>query len=292
MKNLDPEDCTTCRGTGIRPLGASPVQAEPPEAVASSADVKWQQVGHPRVRGRCPSCGAESLFLGSNGYVTCGVIEGCKDPGAATDLLQQWKSWGVIEIAIRNPNVSSYMNHWEGRALKAESEVAALREALSLCRNKLSALAMEFNSSRFTDRHGDGPDCDALVVIADAALARAEKVLARMPRECFAECSLAEETEGVVRELVLLASLRGAEQPQEPCDCCRGEKDKPGQHPFHCSPGCRCYGRCDDPTCCEPDEVGRGAAEPPYEMPNPRQPLGAAEPEQPPDGPKMKPERT
>lgn len=41
---------------------------------------------HPRVRGRCPSCGSETLFLGSNGYVTCSVL-GCKEPGAATDLL-------------------------------------------------------------------------------------------------------------------------------------------------------------------------------------------------------------
>ena len=41
---------------------------------------------HPRVRGRCPSCGSESLFLGTNGYVTCSVI-GCKDPGAPTDIL-------------------------------------------------------------------------------------------------------------------------------------------------------------------------------------------------------------
>ena len=47
---------------------------------------KWKQVGNPRIRGRCPSCGADSLFLGNNGYVTCGVI-GCKDPAAATDLL-------------------------------------------------------------------------------------------------------------------------------------------------------------------------------------------------------------
>lgn len=53
---------------------------------AHEAAPKWEQVGHPRVRGRCPSCGAESLFLGSNGYVTCAVI-GCKDPGAPTDLL-------------------------------------------------------------------------------------------------------------------------------------------------------------------------------------------------------------
>src|SRR3990167_11149791 len=44
--------------------------------------------------------------------------------------------------------------------------------------------------------------------------------------------------------------VRGAsEQLQEPCYCCRGEKDRAGQHPWHCAPGCRCYGRCDDPTC-------------------------------------------
>ncbi len=52
---------------------------------------KWEQVGNPRVRGRCPSCDAETLFLGNNGYVTCSVI-GCKDPGAPTDLLALTKA--------------------------------------------------------------------------------------------------------------------------------------------------------------------------------------------------------
>jgi hypothetical protein len=27
---------------------------------------------------------------------------------------------GIAEIAVRNPNVTHYMNHWEERALKAE----------------------------------------------------------------------------------------------------------------------------------------------------------------------------
>ena len=39
---------------------------------------------------------------------------------------EQWRTWGVIEIAIRNVNVASYMNEWEGRALKAETQLAAL----------------------------------------------------------------------------------------------------------------------------------------------------------------------
>jgi hypothetical protein len=39
-----------------------------------------------------------------------------------------FRTWGIIEIAVRNPNVSEYMNHWEGRATKAEAEIAALQE--------------------------------------------------------------------------------------------------------------------------------------------------------------------
>lgn len=38
--------------------------------------------------------------------------------------LAQWRAWGIVEIAVRNVNVKSYMDHWEGRALKAEAEIA------------------------------------------------------------------------------------------------------------------------------------------------------------------------
>jgi len=39
---------------------------------------------------------------------------------------EQWKTWGVIEIATRNSNVLEYMKHWEGRALKAEAKNSRL----------------------------------------------------------------------------------------------------------------------------------------------------------------------
>ncbi|MFF9639414.1 DUF6085 family protein [Streptomyces bacillaris] len=42
----------------------------------------------PTVQGRCPSCGAISLFLGSGGYVTCARIE-CPEPDAASSLLER-----------------------------------------------------------------------------------------------------------------------------------------------------------------------------------------------------------
>jgi len=32
---------------------------------------------------------------------------------------------GIVEISIRNQSVSDYINHWEGRALKAEAQLAA-----------------------------------------------------------------------------------------------------------------------------------------------------------------------
>lgn len=40
--------------------------------------------------------------------------------------LDHFTKSGIIEVAVRNPSVSEYMDHWEGRALKAE---AALRPA-------------------------------------------------------------------------------------------------------------------------------------------------------------------
>ena len=50
---------------------------------------------------------------------------------AARRELADWKTWGIVEIAIRNVNVKSYVEHWEGRALKAERELQqARREAL------------------------------------------------------------------------------------------------------------------------------------------------------------------
>jgi len=41
--------------------------------------------------------------------------------------LHLMKTAGIIEVAARNPNVAEYVKHWEGRALKAESAIAAAR---------------------------------------------------------------------------------------------------------------------------------------------------------------------
>lgn len=43
-----------------------------------------------------------------------------------TDLI----NLGIVEVAVRNPNVLEYMRHWEGRAEKAEAEVERLKAQL------------------------------------------------------------------------------------------------------------------------------------------------------------------
>lgn len=42
--------------------------------------------GFPKVKGQCPGCSNESLFLAVGGYVTCSYIP-CPNPTAASDLL-------------------------------------------------------------------------------------------------------------------------------------------------------------------------------------------------------------
>ena len=38
--------------------------------------------------------------------------------------LQLMKTSGIIEVAVRNPNVMDYIRHWEGRAEAAEAKLA------------------------------------------------------------------------------------------------------------------------------------------------------------------------
>src|SRR5215510_11981436 len=53
------------------------------------------------------------------------------DLRAAQELADVLENSNIIEIAVRNKtrSVSDYMNHWEGRALKAEAELERLQAA-------------------------------------------------------------------------------------------------------------------------------------------------------------------
>lgn len=45
--------------------------------------------------------------------------------------MKNWREWGIIEIAVRNPNVKSYVEEWEGRALKAERKLQELHKSFA-----------------------------------------------------------------------------------------------------------------------------------------------------------------
>lgn len=49
----------------------------------------------------------------------------------AREEIEQWKTWGVVEIAVRNPNVASYVKEWEERATTAEHILSQLRDRLA-----------------------------------------------------------------------------------------------------------------------------------------------------------------
>lgn len=55
--------------------------------------------GYPRVRGYCPACRGESLFLGEGGYVTCARLD-CPEPDAASSLLERRPLKHVREIGV------------------------------------------------------------------------------------------------------------------------------------------------------------------------------------------------
>jgi hypothetical protein len=49
----------------------------------------------------------------------------------------QWKTWGIIEVSVRNPNVASYMKQWENRAVKAEAQIGRFIKLLNAASHSL-----------------------------------------------------------------------------------------------------------------------------------------------------------
>lgn len=81
------------------------------------------------VQGRCPACGASSLFLGDGGHVTCARLE-CPKPEAADELLHGdfvTKSTNAL-LTSRMVASAAVYNGVLIRALHAEAELAALRQ--------------------------------------------------------------------------------------------------------------------------------------------------------------------
>lgn len=59
------------------------------------------------VRGHCPACGGESLFLAEGGYVTCSRLE-CPRPSAVAELLDDRETDHLVvlrrkDFTVRHP---------------------------------------------------------------------------------------------------------------------------------------------------------------------------------------------
>jgi hypothetical protein len=67
----------------------------------------------------CPNCGFLAIVPSEKASHVCPSAPSLIREGHLEEL--DWTTCGIIELAVRNPNVSSYMDHWEGRALKAEA---------------------------------------------------------------------------------------------------------------------------------------------------------------------------
>lgn len=54
-------------------------------------------------------------------------LASCADERKARkEAEHDWRTWGIIEIAVRNSNVADYVRHWEQRAEAAEAELARI----------------------------------------------------------------------------------------------------------------------------------------------------------------------
>jgi hypothetical protein len=65
------------------------------------------------------------------------------------------KTAGIIEVAIRNPSVSDYMQHWQARAEAAEAQLAerdaAIAAAYEAAAGLVHRIADGYSSSGYKD---------------------------------------------------------------------------------------------------------------------------------------------
>lgn len=83
--------------------------------------------------------------------------------------LAEWRTWGIVEVSIRNPNVAEYMWHWEGRAKRAERYLDAARACIAACEERINEWCNYCGGNRTTCDNAPGqcPARDARAVIKE-----------------------------------------------------------------------------------------------------------------------------
>lgn len=96
----------------------------------------------PRIADRCPTCGAQSLFIGSGGWLTCSVI-GCKEPGVSRAIKRLTRERDdERERAQHNMDMArDYTGElWSARCGRAELALAASQAECEKLREELERL--------------------------------------------------------------------------------------------------------------------------------------------------------
>lgn len=79
-----------------------------------------------RIADRCPSCGSQSLFIGSGGWITCSVLE-CKGPGLSNEIEK------IADTAFNRLKLIGKVLNWQASCRLMPAELAnELRKELGL----------------------------------------------------------------------------------------------------------------------------------------------------------------
>lgn len=157
-----------------RPKSSWELRAEKAEADLAEARHEMRQRLQQRITTRCPSCGHQSLFIGSGGRLTCSWLE-CKDPG--------------LELAIEKVKASppapsgwqqriAAMSPWEGEEDSAD-------ERCFFCHRE-KALATHIHGGHAPDCLWDNA-CDAEDVRLDGQNAK-DALPAKVARHDYSQC--------------------------------------------------------------------------------------------------------
>lgn len=93
-------------------------RVNPPGAIGPGLELENAKMSEqaPRIVDRCPTCGAQSLFVGAGGYLTCSVID-CKAPA-------------VGEVMALNAAASATLERWREREAACCPEDAGFDEVI------------------------------------------------------------------------------------------------------------------------------------------------------------------
>jgi hypothetical protein len=148
--------------------------------------------------GICPEEGDpwyEYTFRGEAGpglYSITDMTRRIEELEAENHLL---KTSGIVEVAVRNPRVMEYMQHWEGRAETAEAKLAQqddlvqaavaakLREAAECCTAQLWNTAMLMSNPPQSSAAWDARNA-ILALIPEDAQAALDRVVAAEQERC------------------------------------------------------------------------------------------------------------